>query len=88
MEKGMEESYIKDLANRDGPAHALAFREGSEALVSGCVQAGLLSLEMGNTGVPTRCVSSEGNIVGGAFREPSSDPAGSENLCMCVISSC
>jgi hypothetical protein len=29
MKKGMEESYVKDLANRDGPAHALAFREGA-----------------------------------------------------------
>jgi hypothetical protein len=29
MKKGMEESYIEDLANRGGPAHALAFREGA-----------------------------------------------------------
>jgi hypothetical protein len=29
MKKGMEESYIEDLANRDGPDHALAFREGA-----------------------------------------------------------
>ena len=29
MKKGMEESYIEDLANRDGPVHALAFREGA-----------------------------------------------------------
>jgi hypothetical protein len=57
-------------------------------LVSGCVQAGLLSLEIGNTGVPTCCGSAEGNIVGSVMRELSADPAGSENLCMCVISSC
>jgi hypothetical protein len=25
----MEESYVEDLANRDGPVHALAFREGA-----------------------------------------------------------
>ena len=31
MKKGMEESYVEDLANRDGPVHAL---------VSGCAQAG------------------------------------------------
>jgi hypothetical protein len=29
MKKGMEESYVEDLANRDGPAHALATREGA-----------------------------------------------------------
>jgi hypothetical protein len=29
MKKGMEESYIEDLANRDGPVHALATREGA-----------------------------------------------------------
>jgi hypothetical protein len=29
MKKGMEESCIEDLANRDGPDHALAFREGA-----------------------------------------------------------
>ena len=29
MKKGMEESCIEDLANRDGPAHALVSREGA-----------------------------------------------------------
>ena len=29
MKKGMEESYVEDLANRDGPAHALVSREGA-----------------------------------------------------------
>ncbi len=29
MKKGMEESYIEDLANRDGPDHVLATREGA-----------------------------------------------------------
>jgi hypothetical protein len=29
MKKGMEESYIEDLANRGGPVHALATREGA-----------------------------------------------------------
>src|SRR5665648_771793 len=47
------------------------------------VRAGrLLSLEIGNTGVPTCCGSAEGNIGGGVMREPSADPAGSESLCM------
>ena len=29
MKKGMKESYIEDLANRDGPDHALVSREGA-----------------------------------------------------------
>ena len=29
MKKGMEESYIEDLASHDGPAHALVTREGA-----------------------------------------------------------
>jgi hypothetical protein len=29
MKKGMEESYIKDLGNRDGPDHGLVPREGT-----------------------------------------------------------
>jgi hypothetical protein len=29
MKKGMEESYVEDLANRDGPVHALVSREGA-----------------------------------------------------------
>jgi hypothetical protein len=28
MKKGMKESYIEDLANHDGPDHALATGEG------------------------------------------------------------
>ena len=41
MKKGMEESYIEDLANRDGPVHALATREGAaKRWMSGCAQAG------------------------------------------------
>ena len=29
MKKGMEESYVEDLASHDGPTHALASREGA-----------------------------------------------------------
>jgi len=89
MKKGMEESYIEDLANRDGPDHALATREGAaKRWFRGGAPGRLLSLEIGKVGVPTCCGSAEGNIVGGVMREPSSDLAGSENPCMRVISSC
>ena len=48
------------------------------------MQAGLLSREIISIGVPTLSRQAEGNIVGGAMREPSADPARSENQGMCV----
>ena len=52
----------------------------------GYVQAGLLSREIREFGVPTLLNRSEGNIAGGAIRESPGDPARSENLCMYGIS--
>ena len=46
------------------------------------MQAGLLSREINEFGVPTPSQEAEGNIAGGVMREPSADPARSENLCM------
>jgi hypothetical protein len=46
------------------------------------VQAGLLSREINEFGVPTPLNRPEGNIAGGVMRESSGDPARSENLCM------
>ena len=43
------------------------------------MQAGLLSREIKVFGVPTPLNRPEGNIAGGAMREPSGDPARSEN---------
>ena len=51
----------------------------------GYVQAGLLSREIKEFGVPTSLARAEGNIAGGAMREPSGDPAWSENQGMCGI---
>jgi hypothetical protein len=45
----------------------------------GYVQAGLLSREIKEFGVPTRLTDAEGNIAGGAMRESPVDPARSEN---------
>jgi hypothetical protein len=50
------------------------------------VQAGLLSREIKEFGVPTPLTRLEGNISGGAMREPSGDPARSKNQGMCGIS--
>jgi len=46
------------------------------------VQAGLLSHEIKEFGVPTPLIRPEGNIAGGVMRESPGDPARSENLCM------
>jgi len=45
----------------------------------GYVQAGLLSREIKEFGVPTRLTDAEGNIAGGVMRESPGDPARSEN---------
>ena len=50
------------------------------------MQAGLLSREINEIGVPTPSNRPEGNIAGGAMRESPGDPARSENLCMYGIS--
>ena len=50
------------------------------------MQAGLLSREINDIGVPTQLTNAEGNIAGGVTREPSADPARSKNLCMYGIS--
>jgi hypothetical protein len=50
------------------------------------VQAGLLSREIKEFGVPTPLNRPEGNIAGGVMRESPGDPARSENLCMYGIS--
>jgi hypothetical protein len=50
------------------------------------VQAGLLSREISEFGVPTPSYGPEGNIAGGVMRESPADPARSENLCMYGIS--
>ena len=46
------------------------------------MQARLLSREIKESEVPTLLTEAEGNIACGVIREPQSDPARSENLCM------
>ena len=45
----------------------------------GYVQAGLLSREINEIGVPTLLSKTEGHTAGGVTREPPADPARSEN---------
>jgi hypothetical protein len=68
------------------PSHASTFREGVAKRWQGYVQAGLLSREITEFGVPTPSKQAEGNIAGGVMREPSVDPARSENQGMYGIS--
>ena len=82
----MEELYIEGLAIHGGPDHALATREGAAKRWIG-VRAGW-AIEPRNQQVR----GADAVLWRGRqhrrrrFRESSSDPAGSENLCMCVIS--
>jgi AAA domain len=86
--KGMEESYIEDLASHDGPAHALASREGAAKRWCRGARRPVMQPRNGHDwGADVLWISGRQHRWR-RFREPSLDPAGSENPCMCVISSC
>jgi len=57
------------------PNHALMLARAAAKRWEGYVQAGLLSREIKEFGVPTRLTYVEGNIVGGGIRESPADPA-------------
>ena len=84
----MEESYIEDLASHDGPVHALAIREGAaKRWIRGARRPAIQprnGVDWGADAVMARGRQYRWR----RFGEPSADPAGSENLCMRVISSC
>ena len=82
----MRKSNIEGVAIHGGPESCVGVREGDGEALTGAVQAGLLSREIKEFGVPTLLTEAEGNIVDGAIREPSADPARSKNLCMYGIS--
>ncbi len=88
MKKGMKGSYIEVLATYGGPEPCVGDPRGrSEALDRGARRPAI---------EPRNCVDWGADAVAydgrqhrwRRFREPSADPAGSENLCMRVISSC
>ena len=79
MEQGMEESDIEGLATHGGPESCVRARKGEGEALAGDVQAGPWSRESNRIGVPTQSKHAEGNITVGASREPSVDPARSEN---------
>ena len=88
MKKGMEESYIEDLANRDGPVHALATREGAaKRWMRGARRPAMQPRNRQHRGADVLWFSGRQHRWR-RFREPSADLAGSKNPCMRVISSC
>jgi hypothetical protein len=84
----MKESYIEGVALHDGPDHALATREGAAKRWIGVHAGRLLSLEIGLVWGADVVGKHGRQRCWRRFREPSADPAGSENPCMRVISSC
>lgn len=88
MKKGMEESYIEDLASCDGPDHALATREGAAKRWLRGARRPVMQPRNGQyRGADVLWISGRQHCWR-RFREPSADPAGSKNPCMRVISSC
>src|SRR5271166_3461668 len=67
------------------PNHASMLVRVAAKRWEGYVQAGLLSREIREFGVPTRWIFVEGNIAGGGMRESPADPARSKNQGMCGV---
>ena len=89
MRKGMRGSYIEDASDITvAPSHALATREGAAKRWTGVRAGRLLSLEMRSVRGADAVVDVGRQHRWRRFREPSADPAGSENPCMRAISSC
>jgi hypothetical protein len=84
----MKESYVKDLANHDGPEPCVGVPRGrSEALDRGARRPAMEPRKRRLWGADALVFVGR-QYRWGRFREPSVDPAGSENLCMCAISPC
>ncbi len=64
----MKESDIEELAIHDGPEPCVGARKGAGEALAGAVQAGRLSREITQSGVPTLSAYAEGNIPVGAMR--------------------
>src|SRR5450755_5189667 len=75
----MEESYIEDLANRDGPDHALATREGAaKRWTRGARRPVMQPRNRQYRGADVLWISGRQHRWR-RYREPSADPAGSKN---------
>lgn len=82
----MKASYVKDLANHDGPELCVGVSRGrSEALARG-VRRRAIELRKALGWGADAVLTSGRQHRWRRFREPSMDPTGSENLCMCANS--
>ena len=86
MEKGMREPYIEGVATHDGPESCVGVREGGGEALTGVRAGRAIEPRNQDSGAPTPLSRPEGNIAGGARREPSAGPARSENHGMYGIS--
>jgi hypothetical protein len=82
----MRELHIEGLATHDGPESCAGVREGSGEALTGGVQAGLLSREIRESGVPTPLNRPEGNIAGGATASRQGTPRGRRTRACTTVS--
>ena len=83
----MKELHIEGVATHDDPESCAGVREGGGEVLTGARAGWAIEPRKSNeSGVPTLSKCAEGNIAGGAMREPSRGPARSVNLCMRGVS--
>ena len=82
----MRELYTEGVAIHGGPESCVGVREGAGEALTGVRVGRDIEPRNQGSGVPTSLTEAEGNIAGGAKREPSADPARSKNLGMHGIS--
>jgi len=78
----MKVLYIEGVAIHGGPEPCVGRSRGRRRSVGRGRAGRLIEPRNQGFGVPTLFRQAEGHIVDGAIREPSGNPARSENLCM------
>ena len=71
----MEELYAEGVATHGGPESCVDVPRGRGEALTGVRAGQAIEPRNQGSGVPTSLTEAEGNIAGGAKREPSADPA-------------